>query len=255
MTTNPDMKALVRKVNKHDRMLAHHIGSGGDVEDGLLPHKIANTNSAGFMNPTMFRQLRSANGQYTWKENGTDVLTLPEGRYRIVGSPNRPTDNSVTEANLIMYDVYIKDNFKKITATIAYDGERYMYVEYDGKVVVNWAYLPAYTLLFAGYQSSGKITIPADINSFRGIKIDYSLVNIRRSVEYEASKEAREYELVVPGHTHENDTWMSSNQMILHFSDSKTIVIDSNKRINYDGTGAVNTQAGAITIERIYGIV
>lgn len=255
MTTKPNMQELVKKVNKHDRMLAHHIGSGGDVVDGLLAHKIADTNSAGFMDPTMFRQLRSANGQYTWEDDGTDVLTLPEGRYRIVGSPNRPNDNAVSAKNIVMYDVYIKDNFKKVVATVSYSGERYLYAEYDKKTVVNWAYLPGYTLLFAGYQSSGTITIPADINSFRGIKIGYSLGNIRRSIEYEALKKDQEYELVVSGHTHGNDTWMSNNQMILHFSDSKTIVIDSNKCINYNGTGTVNTQAGSVTIERIYGIV
>lgn len=255
MTTKTSMEDLVKKVNKHDRMLTHHIGSGGDVGDGLLAHKIANTNSAGFMDPDMFRKLRSANGQYTWEQDGTDVLTLPEGRYRITGSPNRPNDNNVTKDNIIMYDVYIKDNFKKVVATISYSGERYLYVEYDSKAVVNWAYLPAYTLLFAGYQSSGTITIPADINSFRGIKIGYSLGNIRRSIEYEASKKDQEYELVVSGHTHGNDTWMSNNQMILHFSDSKTIVIDSNKCINFNGTGTVNTQDGSVTIERIYGIV
>lgn len=255
MTTKTNMQELVKKVNKHDRMLTHHIGSGGDVGDGLLAHKIANTNSAGFMDPTMFRQLRSANGQYTWKEDGTDVFTLPEGRYRIAGSPNRPNDGNISENNIIMYDVYIKDNFKKIVATTAYSGEHYLYVEYDNKVVVNWACLPAYTLLFAGYQSSGTITIPTDISSFRGIKINYSLGNIRRSIEYEASKVDQTYELVVSGHTHGDDTWMSNNQMIIHFSDSKTIVIDSNKCINYNGAGTVNTQAGSVNIERIYGIV
>lgn len=255
MTTKPNMQELVKKVNKHDRMLAHHIGSGGDVVDGLLPHRIANTNSAGFMDPDMFRKLRSANGQYTWEQDGTDVLTLPEGRYRITGSPNRPNDNAVSAKNIVMYDVYIKDNFKKVVATISYNGERYLYAEYAGNVVVNWSYLPAYTLLFAGYQSSGTITIPADISSFRGIKISYSLGNIRRSIEYEASKVNQTYELVVSGHTHGDDTWMSNNQMIIHFSDSKTIVIDSNKCINYNGAGTVNTQAGSVNIERIYGIV
>lgn len=255
MTTKTSMEDLVKKVGIIERLMSEHIGSGGDVDDGLMPHRIANTHTSGFIDPTMFRQLRSANGQYTWKEDGTDVFTLPEGRYRIVGSPNRPNDNAVSAKNIVMYDVYIKDNFKKVVATVSYSGERYLYTEYNGKVVVNWAYLPGYTLLFAGYQSSGTITIPADINSFRGIKIGYSLDNIRYSVEYEASRKAREYELVVPGHTHENDTWMSSNQMIIHFSDSKTIVIDSNKRINYNGAGAVNTQAGSVNIERIYGIV
>lgn len=255
MTTKMSMEDLVKEHNFLKRMLMDHVGSGGDVDDGLMPHRIANTHISGFIDPTMFRQLRSANGQYTWKEDGTDVLSLPEGRYRIVGSPNRPNDNSVTDANLIMYDVYIKDNFKKVVATVSYSGERYLYTESDKKAVVNWALIPAYTLLFSGYQNSGTITIPADINSFRGIKIGYSLDNIRYSVEYEASRKAREYELVVPGHTHENDTWMSSNQMIIHFSDSKTIVIDSNKRINYNGAGAVNTQAGSVNIERIYGIV
>lgn len=87
MTTKTSMEDLVKKVNKHDRMLSHHIGSGGDVDDGLLPHKVANTHSAGFMDPTMFRQLRSANGQYTWKEDGTDVLTLPEDAIKLLVHP------------------------------------------------------------------------------------------------------------------------------------------------------------------------
>lgn len=255
MTTKTSMEDLVKKVGILERLMFEHIGSGGDVDDGLMPHRIANTHISGFIDPTMFRQLRSANGQYTWKEDGTDVLTLPEGRYRIVGSPNRPNDNAVSAKNIVMYDIYIKDNFKKVVATVSYSGEQYLYTEYGEKTVVNWALMPAYTLLFAGYQSSGTITIPTDISNFRGIKIGYSLDNIRYSVEYEASKMAKTYELVVSGHTHEDDTWMSNNQMIIHFSDSKTIVIDSNKRINYNGAGAVNTQAGSVNIERIYGIV
>lgn len=256
MTTNPDMKALVKKVNKHDRMLTHHIGSGGDVEDGLLPHKIANTNSAGFMDPTMFRQLRSANGQYTWKEDGTDVFTLPEGRYRIAGSPNRPNDGNISENNIIMYDVYIKDNFKKIVATTAYSGEHYLYVEYDNKVVVNWALKPSYTLLFSGYQNSGQIIITSDISLFRGVRFEYSVGDVFQSFDAEMNDKNRKFELIVPGQTHgENDTWLSSNQMVIHFSDNRTIVIDSNKRINFNGQGSSNNEVGEVSIGRIYGIV
>lgn len=255
MTTKMSMEDLVKEHNFLKRMLMDHVGSGGDVDDGLMPHRIANTHISGFIDPTMFRQLRSANGQYTWKEDGTDVLTLPEGRYRIVGSPNRPNDNAVSAKNIVMYDIYIKDNFKKIVATVSYSGERYLYTEYGKKTVVNWAVVPAYIMLFSGYQSSGKIVIPTDIDSFRGIKIDYSVNNVRNSFEYESSEKQREYELIVPSHTHKEDTWLASDQMIIHFSDSKTVVIDSNKRINFDGQGSANTETGSVTIERIYGIV
>lgn len=256
MTTKSNMQELVKKVNKLDRMLAHHIGSGGDVEDGLLPHKVANTHSAGFMDPTMFRQLRSANGQYTWKEDGTDVLTLPEGRYRIVGSPNRPNDNAVSAKNIVMYDIYIKDNFKKIVATVSYSGEHYLYVEYANTVVVNWALKPSYTLLFAGYQNSGQIIITSDISLFRGVRFEYSVGNVFQSFDAEMKDKNRKFELIVPGQTHnDTDTWLSSNQMVVHFSDNKTLVIDSNKQINFNGQGSSNRQAGAVSIGRIYGIV
>lgn len=256
MTTKTSMEDLVKKVGIIERLMSEHIGSGGDVDDGLMPHRIANTHTSGFINPTMFRQLRSANGQYTWEEDGTDVFTLPEGRYRIAGSPNRPNDSNISENNIIMYDVYIKDNFKKIVATTAYNGEHYLYVEYDNKVVVNWALKPSYTLLFSGYQNSGQITITSDISLFRGVRFEYSVGDVFQSFDAEMKDKNRRFELIVPGQTHgENDTWLSSNQMVTHFSDSKTIVIDSNKRINYDGTGAVNTQAGSIAIGRIYGIV
>lgn len=159
-------KELKEQVNQNVRMINHHIGLGGKA------HEAVNDYNAGFMTPDQKGTLENAGGQRIAMPQGTDVFTLPAGKYEISGALNNPIGSD--DKSFIEYDISTSfDGRRQIEACVSAIGRRYYRSIHSGgkpeSGTKGWWFDP-YTV-WNGSATSGTISFNPMSEKYVGIRV------------------------------------------------------------------------------------
>lgn len=174
---------FVKQVRKNTRMLSHHIGLGGNA------HAQVDDLNSGFMTPKQKATLETASADSTnalgvriWKKSGTDVLTLPPGRYEISGAINNPLGTA--DSSYIEYDITTTDNGQRrqYSAIVSSTGLKFRRTTHtDGTPTSGsggWR-LDVPMVVWSGSAQSGTLTYQNKLDD--GLSIDKTIVRYSTS--------------------------------------------------------------------------
>lgn len=247
---------IKEQVRKNTRMLNHHIGLGGDA------HAAVNDVNAGFMTPTQKTMLEKASsdaanarGNRIEMPAGTDVLTLPAGRYEIWKALNNPVGPD--DGSLIEYDVStIFDGRRQIEACVSSNGRRYYRSIHTGGGADSgsggWDYQPF--VIWSGSITTGTLQYPVPMLSFmKGVRVLYSTASGQRG-SFEAYGRTSGSTVYDIGNNPDNPDNTFQNYEIGISYDLTSLTINRNNMIVVSPSGISEGDKNLVTIYRVYAI-
>lgn len=242
-------KELKEQVNQNVRMINHHIGIGGDA------HPAVNNYNAGFMTPDQKGTLENAGGQRIWMPAGTDVFTLPAGKYEISGALNNPIGSD--DISFIEYDISTSfDGRRQIEAYLSSTGRRYYRSIHTGGGTNSgsgmWNYIPF--VIWSGSITTGKLQYQVPMFSFmNGVRVVYSTVSGQRGSFDVYGHDGGSTEQDIGNNTNSPNNTFQNYEIGISF-DLTSLTINRNNMIIVSPNGISEGNENLTTITRIFAI-
>lgn len=240
---------LIQSIRKSIRMINHHVGVGGNKA-----HPSVNSFNSGFMTPDQKRTLENAGGQRITMPSGTDVFTLPAGRYEISNALNNPVGSD--DYSFIEYDISTSfDGRRQIEAYLSSTGRRYYRSIHTGGGTDTgsrmWDYDPF--IIWEGSVSSGTLHYFVPMNAFKnGIRIVYSTISNQKGSFNLYGTTSGNAALNVGNNTSDASTFQSY-ELNISF-DLTSITINNNTMTTISSAGVAAGDSNLTTITRVYAI-
>lgn len=247
---------LIKSLKKSIRMINHHIGLGGDA------HPAVNALNAGFMTPEQKSILEkaasdatNARGKRISMPAGTDVLTLPDGKYEISGAKNNPVGEG--DYSFIEYDISSSsDGRRQFKAVISALGRQYIRTVHTGGSSTSgtngWLCEPY--LIWQGSITSGSIDLSGGLSeNIKGLKVRLRSTTQQSDViELMGTKNSSDKVIT----NISNDTSEASFQLYeigLTFDGKNLTINKNNTMVAYVGSLGFTSLKG-IMVTEVYGI-
>ena len=242
-------KELKEQVNQNTRMINHHIGIGGKA------HMAVNDFNAGFMTPDQKATLENAGGQRITMPSGTDVFTLPAGKYEISNALNNPVGPD--DRSHIEYDISTSFNGRRqIEACVSSVGRRYYRSIHTGGGIDSgsgmWNYVPF--IIWYGSITTGKLQYQVPMFSFMtGVRVVYSTVSGQRGSFDVYGHNGGSTEHNIGNNPDHPDNTFQNYEIGISF-DLASLTINRNNMIIVSPNSVSEGNKNLTTITRIYAI-